>query len=204
MTELSKREMLEKAKEVVRREARAVASLADQFDESVAGVVEILASCKGHVLVTGTGTSHAMALRLAHLLACCGTPAIFVNATDCLHGGSGAITANDVLFVISKGGQSDEINRSAAIARTRGAKVIAQTENPNSSLGKLADAVFCVKAEGDVDPYGMIATGSSLVNGSAGDALCVVLLELRGYTREDFGKTHPGGAVGRKLSELRS
>lgn len=204
MTKRSKKEMVEKAKDVVRREARAVASLADQVDESVAGVVEILANCKGHVLVTGTGTSHAMALRLAHLLACCGTPALFVNATDGLHGGSGAITANDVFFVISKGGESEEINRLVTIARTRGAKVVAQTENPRSSLGKLADAVFCVKAEGDVDPYGMIATGSSLVNGAAGDALCVVLLELRGYTREDFGKTHPGGAVGKKLSDLKS
>jgi len=201
MTKLSTKDMVARAKQVVQREARAVASLADQFDESVAGVVELLVNCKGHVLVTGTGTSHAMALRLAHLLACCGTPALFVNATDGLHGGSGAITANDVLFVISKGGQSDEINRFVEIARARGAKIIAQTEDPKSPLGRLSDVVFHVTAEGDVDPYGMIATGSSLVNGAAGDAVCVLLLELRGYTKRDFGKTHPGGAVGRKLSD---
>ncbi len=201
MTKLSRKEMVARAKAVVRREARAVASLADQLDESVALVVELLVNCKGHVLVTGTGTSHAMALRLAHLLACCGTPALFINATDGLHGGSGAITANDVLFVISKGGQNEEINRFVEIARARGAKVIAQTENPKSPLGRLSDLVFRVTAEGDVDPYGMIATGSSLVNGAAGDAVCVLLLELRGYTKRDFGKTHPAGAVGRKLSD---
>lgn len=201
MTKLSTKEMVARAKEVVRREARAVASLADQLDESVAVVVELLGNCKGHVLVTGTGTSHAMALRLAHLLACCGTPALFVNATDGLHGGSGAITANDVLFVISKGGQSEDINRFVEIARARGAKIIAQTEDTKSPLGRLSDLVFRVTAEGDVDPYGMIATGSSLVNGAAGDAVCALLLELRGYTKRDFGKTHPGGAVGRKLSD---
>jgi arabinose-5-phosphate isomerase len=201
MTKLSTKEMVARAKQVVRREARAVASLADQLDESVTRVVELLVNCKGHVLVTGTGTSHAMALRLAHLLACCGTPALFVNATDGLHGGSGAITVNDVLFVISKGGQSDEINRFVEIARARGAKIIAQTEDTKSPLGRLSDLVFRVTAEGDVDPYGMIATGSSLVNGAAGDAVCALLLELRGYTKRDFGKTHPGGAVGRKLSD---
>jgi arabinose-5-phosphate isomerase len=77
--------------------------------------------------------------------------------------------------------------------------VIVQTENPDAPLGQLADAVYPVVAPGDVDPYGMIATGSSLVNGAAGDVLCVLLLEMRGYTRDQFGKTHPGGAVGRKL-----
>lgn len=201
MVEYSRAEMVERAKELVRQEARAVAALAEQFDESLAEVVETLLRCKGHILVTGTGTSHAIALRMAHLLACCGMPALCINAVDALHGGSGAVTENDVVFIISKGGHSIEINRFAKIARGRGAKLIAQTENPGSPLGKMSDVVYCVKASGDVDPYGMIATGSSLVNGAAGDALCVLLLEITGYTKEQFGATHPGGAVGKKLAE---
>jgi len=201
MTSLSKAEMVARAKEVIEREARAVASLANRFDESLADVVELLLGCKGHVLVTGTGTSHAMAQRMAHLLACCGVPALCVNAADSLHGGAGAVTARDVMFIISKGGHSSEINRFAKIARARGANIIAQTENPQSPLGQMSDVVFNVKAEGDVDPYGMIATGSSLVNGAAGDVVCVLLLELGGYTKEEFGMTHPGGAVGKKLAE---
>jgi len=203
MARLSKAQMLAKAREVVEREARAVASLANQFDESLADVVEMLLSCKGHVLVTGVGTSHAMAQRMAHLLACCGTPALCINAADSLHGGAGAVGPDDVLFIISKGGHSAEINRFAEIARARGAKVIAQTENPDSPLARRSDLVLDVKTVGDVDPYGMIATGSSLVNGAAGDVLCVLLLELRGYTKHDFGTTHPGGAVGKKLSDSR-
>ena len=87
------------------------------------------------------------------------------------------------------------------LAKTRGAKIIAQTENPESPLAQISDAVYKVRAAGDIDPYGMIATGSSLVNAAAGDALCVLLLERRGYSKEEFGMTHPGGAVGKKLVE---
>jgi D-arabinose 5-phosphate isomerase GutQ len=195
------KEMVARAREVIEREAQAVASLADQFDEGLADVVTLLLNCKGHVLVAGTGTSHAMAQRMAHLLACCGMPALCINAADSLHGGSGAVTANDVVFIISKGGHSAEINEFAKMARSRGAKIMAQTENPDSPLAKLSDVVFNVKAVGGVDPYGMIATGSSLVNGAAGDVLCVLLLELLGYTKEEFGQTHPGGAVGKKLTD---
>jgi arabinose-5-phosphate isomerase len=91
------------------------------------------------------------------------------------------------------------VNRFAEIARARGARIVAQTEDPASPLGQMADAVYPVRAEGELDPYGMIATGSSLVNGAAGDVLCVLLLERRGYTRQAFGMTHPGGAVGETL-----
>jgi len=201
MKEISKVDIIERAREVVRQEADAVGALAGQFDEHLADVVSLLIECQGHVLVTGAGTSRAIAQRLAHLLSCSGTPSLYISASDGLHGGSGAVTANDVVYLISKGGQSAEINQFAQIARTRGAKLIAQTEDLESPLAQMCDAVFKVRAVGDVDPYGMVATGSSLVNGAAGDVLCVLLLELRGYTQEAFGRTHPGGAVGNKITE---
>ena len=201
MTGGSKAEIVARAGEIIRREAEAVSALAAQFDDSLADVVSLLLNCEGHVLVTGAGTSRAIAQRLAHLLSCSGTPSLFISASDGLHGGSGAVTKNDVVYLISKGGHSAGINQFAEIARGRGAKLIAQTENPESPLAQMCDAVYKVKAEGDVDPYGMVATGSSLVNGAAGDVLCVLLLELRGYTQEAFGQTHPGGAVGKKLAE---
>ncbi len=193
--------MITRAKRIVQREAEAVRALAAQFDDSLADVVALLLNCQGHVLVTGAGTSRAIAQRLAHLLSCSGTPSLFINASDGLHGGSGAVTPDDVVYLISKGGHSAEINQFAEIARARGARLIAQTENPKSPLAEMCDAVFTVRAPEDVDPYGMVATGSSLVNGAAGDVLCVLLLEQRGYTREAFGQTHPGGAVGKRLEE---
>jgi D-arabinose 5-phosphate isomerase GutQ len=194
--------LVARAKEIVGLEAAAVRALADQFDDSLAEVANLLLSCQGHVLVTGAGTSRAIAQRLAHLLACCGTPALFISAADSLHGGAGAITANDVVYIISKGGHSAEVNQLAQIAHARGAKLVAQTEDPASPLAAICDVVFRIKAMGEVDPYGMVATGSSLVNAAAGDALCVLLLELRNYTQEEFGLTHPGGAVGQKIAGL--
>lgn len=194
-------DLIKRAREVVEREASAVQALAAQFDQRLAGVVDLLLNCQGHVLVTGAGTSYAVAQRLAHLLSCCGTPALVISAADGLHGGSGAIRPDDVVYIISKGGQSAEINQFADLARARGAKIIAQTEKPESQLGQMADAVYQVVTPAEADPYGMIATGTSLVNCAAGDALCVLLLELRGYSREEFGLTHPGGAVGHKLAQ---
>lgn len=201
MSEIDRASIVARARAVVEQEAEAVRALADQLDERVADVVSLLLECRGHVLVTGAGTSRAIAQRQAHLLSCSGTPALFISAADGLHGGSGAVTPNDVVYIISKGGHSAEVNQFAEIAQSRGAKLIAQTENPDSPLAKMCDAVLVVKAVGEVDPYGMVATGSSLVNAAAGDALCVLMLELRDYTQEEFGRTHPQGAVGKKLAE---
>jgi arabinose-5-phosphate isomerase len=197
----STKKLMERAREVIAREAAGVKALTDQFDESVVQIARLMLGCRGHILIAGAGTSRAVAQRFAHLLSCCGTSALALNAADCLHGGAGAITSRDLVYVISKGGHSREINSLVEIARNRGAKIIAHTENPDSPLAKMSDAVYRIKAPEDVDPYGMIATGSSLVNGAACDVLCVLLLELRGYTKEQFGTTHPEGAVGKRLAK---
>lgn len=201
MARQSARELVEKAREVVAREADAVRTLTEQVDESVAGIAQMMLDCQGHILVAGAGTSRAIAGRFAHLLSCCGTPALALNAADCLHGGAGAITGRDIVYVISKGGRSREINSLVEIAKQKSAKIIAHTEDPDSPLAKMSDAIYRIKAPEGVDPYGMIATSSSLVNAAACDVLCLLLLDLRGYTREQFGATHPEGAVGRKIAE---
>jgi len=197
----STKKWVERAREVIARESVAVGQLAAQIDESVAEIVRLMFHCKGHILVAGAGTSRAISQRFAHLLSCCGTPALALNAADCLHGGAGAITGRDILYIISKGGHSREINSLVEIAREKGAKIIAHTENPDSPLAKMSDVIYRITAPEDVDPYGMIATGSSLVNGAACDVLCVLLLGMRGYSKEQFGVTHPEGAVGKKITE---
>ncbi len=184
---------------VIEREAAAVASLAGQLDESFATAVRTLLACEGKVLVSGSGTSHAVALRFAHLLSCVGTPALFLHPGDSQHGASGAVAEGDVWIGLSKGGETSEVIFLAGIARKRGATVVAITEQPDSSLGRLADLVLRITAPADVDPFGMVATGSSLFGSAYCDAVCVALLELRGYSVDDFGETHPGGAVGHKI-----
>ncbi len=188
---------------VIEKESASVAHLVDQIDDSLPAVVQMLLNCTGHVLVTGAGTSHAVGLRLAHLLSCSGTPSLFIHPGDSLHGLGGAVTENDVLIALSKGGETAEINYLAELAKNRRAKVIGFTEKPDSTLGGLSDQILCVRADPDVDPYGMIATGSSLTNSAMGDVLCIVLLKMRGYSQEQFGETHPGGAVGKKLKSIK-
>ncbi len=187
--------------DVIEREAAAVASVGPQLDDRFELVVRTLLECGGKVLVSGSGTSHAVALRFAHLLSCVGTPALFLHPGDSQHGASGAVAADDVWIGLSKGGETTEVIFLAGIAKKRGATVVAITEKPDSSLGRLADIVLHVTAPAGIDPFGMVATGSPLFNSAFCDAICVALLELRGYSVEDFGETHPGGAVGHRIRE---
>lgn len=192
-------DILATARSVILAESASVAALVDQLDGAFVAVAQALLNCRGHVLVAGSGTSNPVGARLAHLLSCCGTPALFLHPGDSQHGLSGAVTDRDVLILISKGGETTEVNHLAKIARQRGATLVAFTERPASSLGSLSHHVLRIQAAPQVDPYGMIATGSSLTVCAMADALCVVLLHLRGYSKEAFGQTHPGGAVGLKL-----
>lgn len=198
---MSQDSILDLARTVIQRESGAVAMLSEQLGKSFVEAADKMLHCQGHVLVAGAGTSHPVAARFAHLLSCCGTPALFIHPGDSQHGLAGAVTARDILFAISKGGETQEVNHLARVAKSRGATIIGLTEKAESTLGKMSDVTLCLKAPADVDPYGMIATGSSLFNSTLCDALCEVLLNLRGYTREEFGATHPGGAVGIKLAD---
>jgi len=195
-------EIIATAKKVIEDESAAVLTLIEQINSNFVDAVKLMFDCQGHILVAGAGTSHSVARRLAHLLSCCGTPALLIDVGDSQHGLSGAVTKRDVLIALSKGGQTKEVITLAKVAKARGAKIIALTEKLDSELSNLSDVVLQVVAPPDVDPYGMVATGSSLVNAAIGDALCVVLLNMKGYSVEEFGETHPGGAVGKKLEDL--
>lgn len=199
---MNEQDILEMASTVIDSESKAVASLMNQLKPTLIEAAQAMLNCKGHVIVAGSGTSHAVALRFAHLLSCSGTPALFLHPGDSQHGASGAVRADDVLVALSKGGETAEVNFLVNVARQRGATVIGITEKPASTLGRLSNITLEIKAPDGVDPYGMIATGSSLFNAAFCDALCVVLLNLRGYSLEQFGQTHPGGAVGQKLKEI--
>lgn len=190
---------LTRMRATIERESRILAGIAAALDEGASDAVELILATRGHVLVGGAGTSNTIASRFAHLLSCSGQPAIFLHPADSLHGSSGAVTPNDTVILISKGGKTLEVNRFARIVKDRGAKLIAFTENSESELGRMADAVVRVKIPADSDPFGMVATSSSLANAAVADAICETVLAERGYTREAFATTHPGGAVGERI-----
>jgi arabinose-5-phosphate isomerase len=194
---------LERMRATLRREASVLEELAADLDETTGAAVDVLLETRGHVLVGGAGTSSAIACRFAHLLSCCGVPALFLDPAQAVHGGAGAVRHGDTVVLVSRQGQSSEVNTFAAIARQLGASVIAMTAEPESELGKLADAIIRVRIRAGSDPFDMIATSSSLANGAAGDAICETVLFERKYTRESFAATHPAGGVGERIRRER-
>lgn len=188
--------MLDAARDVIRKEGEAVSALADQLDDTFLKVVDLLAGTTGKVFVVGSGTSGAIARRMAHLLAVSGTPSVFMHPMDALHGTSGAFTGQDVLIGISRGGETTEINHLSELAQKRGMPVVALTADPASTFGKLADVTVVIETSEGADPGGVIAMGSTLVTAAWGDALANVLMRRSGYAWDKVLETHPAGAVG--------
>lgn len=184
------------ARSIIITEAQGLANSAERIDESFVKVAQLLLGTPGKVFVTGSGTSGHIARRMAHLLAVCGTPAVYLQPMDALHGTMGAVSEGDVVIAISKGGGSSELNDLVSRVHDRGAKTVALTAAPESELANRCDIVAVVDAPSDVDPGGVIAMGSTLIVGAWGDALAYTLMRLRGYSWEAVLQTHPGGAVG--------
>ena len=179
-------------------EVLAIQSAGGALDEVTDQIFELLYSCSGTVFVTGSGTSGAVARRMAHLFSVSGTPSMFIQPSDALHGTMGALRSGDVLVAISKGGESDEINELATRARARGVTVVGLTSVPESSLGRLADLIQVFPIVPGADPGELIAMGSTLAHCAWGDSLAVALMQRRGYSWAEVAFTHPFGAVGKK------
>lgn len=191
-------DVLAAARTFVEAEGRALTNLVPQLDETLLDAIDLILASPGKVFVTGSGTSGAVARRMAHLLAVCGTPSVFVQPSDALHGTMGALVDGDVMIAISKGGASSEINQLVGAVRERGARCIALTSTPDSPLGAAADVVVVVQTPTGVDPGELIAMGSTLVTAAWGDALAYVLMRIRGYEWDQVMHTHPSGAVGQR------
>lgn len=191
--------LLRKGQAGLALESAAIAALQEQLDESFVEAVDAVLACQGHVVVSGAGTSSAVARRLAHLLTCVGAPALFLDAGQSAHGSAAAVRAEDIVLAISKGGETDELTNLVRVAREKQAKVISLTENKQSSMARLSDVVLCMKVDKSVDGHGVIALGSSLAAAALGDALCFAVLSVQEWDEAEFLKVHPGGAVGKRL-----
>jgi arabinose-5-phosphate isomerase len=189
-------QILQSAREVVRREGAAAAGIAEQLDGSFLASVSLLLGCRGKVVVAGSGTSGTVARRMAHLLSVCGTPAVFLHPMDALHGSLGAVSEGDVVVAISKTGGSAELNDFAGRAQERGAQILSLSARADSALGRLSDVNVQIVSAHDADPGGVIAMGSTLAMSAWGDALAVTLMRLRGYSWAQVLSAHPAGGVG--------
>ena len=184
--------------------AAALTDLPDQLDENFAHAVRAILDCRGHVVVSGAGTSAAIAARLAHLLTVCGAPAFPLPPSDASHGGAAAAGPDDLLIAISKGGESDELNDFVRVASGRGVRVIALTQDLEASLAQLVDVPLTYRVPDHLDGEGFIALGSSIATAAVSDALCAAVLHERGFDTQQLATIHPGGAVGKALRDVQA
>jgi arabinose-5-phosphate isomerase len=189
------------ARETLEIETDAMRALQDRLvsDDSVGQAVALLLECGGRVVVSGIGKSGHIGRKIAATLASTGTPAMFVHPAEAAHGDLGMVTPQDAFIAISNSGETAELMSILPIIKRMGAPLIAMTGNPQSSLALLADVHLDVSVAKEACPLNLAPTASTTVTLALGDALAVALLDARGFKEEDFARSHPGGALGRRL-----
>ena len=188
-----------RAREVIKIEADAVMGLLDQLDQQLVDAAKKILECKGRVVVSGMGKSGHVARKVAATLASTGTPALFVHPGEARHGDLGMIQSEDVVLAFSNSGETEELAEIAPHIKRLGAALIAITGNPESSLSKIADLHLNASVKTEACPLNLAPTASTTAALAMGDALALVLLDLKGFSAEDFARSHPGGSLGRKL-----
>jgi len=187
------------ARAVIETEASAVASLCGRIDESFLAACDFMLNCPGRVVVIGMGKSGHIGSKVAATLASTGTAAFFVHPAEASHGDLGMIKSSDVVLAISNSGETDEVNLILPLLKRLGVTIVAMTGNRDSTLARHADAHIDVSVEKEACPLGLAPTSSTTAALVMGDALAISLLESRGFTREDFARSHPAGQLGRRL-----
>ena len=187
------------AQETFDIEAAAVLGLKARTGEAFARAVEAMLAVRGRVVVMGMGKSGHIGRKIAATLASTGTPAMFVHPAEASHGDLGMIKPVDLVLAISNGGESEEITVILPVLKRLGSKLVAMTGNPHSTLASHADIVLDSGVEKEACPLQLAPTASTTAQLALGDALAVALLDARGFKTEDFARSHPGGALGRKL-----
>ena len=187
------------AREVLEIEAAAVAALVPRLDERFLAAVRLILACRGRVVVTGVGKSGLVGRKIASTMASTGTPAFFVHPSEASHGDLGMITREDVVIAISYSGESDELSTILPLVKRLGAGLIALTGNPGSTLAGLADVVLDAQVEKEACPLNLAPTASTTAALALGDALAIAALDARGFGHDDFARSHPAGALGRRL-----
>ena len=184
---------------VLETEAQAILNLRDRINEGFVQACKLLLGCEGRIIVTGIGKSGHIGNKIAATLASTGSPAFFMHPGEASHGDIGVITKKDVVIALSYTGNTDEILAILPVIKLLGVPLISITGNPNSTLAKIADINLNVNIEKEACPLGLVPTSSTTATLAMGDALAVALLETRGFTAEDFARSHPGGTLGKRL-----
>lgn len=190
------------ARETLAIEANALTDMSARLDEAFSNAVHAILSCTGRVVVMGMGKSGHVGRKVAATLASTGTPAFFVHPAEASHGDLGMITAADTVLAISNSGESDELTAILPLIKRMSVTLLAMTGRPTSNLGRYADIVLDTGVAKEACPHNLAPTASTTAQLAMGDALAIALLNARGFRPDDFARSHPGGALGRKLLTL--
>jgi arabinose-5-phosphate isomerase len=190
------------ARKVIGIEARGIEELASRIDGDFSKACQLILACPGRVVVSGMGKSGHIARKTAATLASTGTPAFFVHPGEASHGDIGMITRQDIVLLLSNSGETEEILTIVPFLKRQGNALIAMTGNPGSSLARDADAHLDASVSVEACPLGLAPTASTTAALVLGDALAIALLEARGFTADDFARSHPAGALGRRLLKI--
>ncbi|MBQ6310086.1 MAG: KpsF/GutQ family sugar-phosphate isomerase [Bacteroidales bacterium] len=191
--------MLDLAKKVISQEAESVANLTSYIDESFLEVVDLIFNSKGRLIVTGIGKSAIIGTKIVATMNSTGTPAIFMHAADAIHGDLGIIQKDDVVLCLSKSGNTPEIKVLVPLIARMGNKIIAMVSSVDSFLAQHADYIVRATVDKESDPNNLAPTSSTTTQLVMGDALAVCLLQMRGFSQEQFAMYHPGGSLGKRL-----
>lgn len=191
--------IIESARDVIKKEAEAVAGLLDRLDENFEKAVRAILTTSGRVIVTGIGKSGLVGRKIAATFASTGTPSLFLHPTEAFHGDLGIVTDNDIVLAISKSGDTSELHQLIPAFKRLGLQIILLTGEVGSPLAERADIIIDCSVKAEACPNNLVPTASSTAALVMGDALAVALLRMRGFSAEDFAKVHPGGALGRRL-----
>lgn len=189
----------ESARRTLKIEEQAIAALTERLDNQFDRAGELILACQGRVVVTGMGKSGHIASKVAATLASTGTPAFFVHPGEASHGDLGMITPGDVVLALSNSGETAEVTALLPLLKRLGTPLISMTGRPSSTLARHADAHLNAGVEREACPLDLAPTASTTAALALGDALAVALLESRGFTAEDFARSHPGGSLGKRL-----
>ncbi|SFZ92900.1 arabinose-5-phosphate isomerase [Flaviramulus basaltis] len=187
------------AKQTIKMESEAILNLSNLINDDFAEAVQLIYNSKGRVIITGIGKSAIIANKIVATLNSTGTPSIFMHAADAIHGDLGLILKDDIVICISKSGNTPEIKVLVPLIKSAKNKMIAITGNKDSFLGQQANYILNAFVEKEACPHNLAPTTSTTAQLVIGDALAICLLELRGFSSNDFAKYHPGGALGKKL-----
>ena len=190
------------ARRVLTIESEAVAALAARLDPGFDRAVDVLVGCKGRVVVAGMGKSGIVCQKIAATLSSTGTPAYFLHPAEALHGDIGLLVPGDVVLIVSNSGETEELVRCYELIRRLGVPIVAFTGRPDSTLARHADVNVDVSVAREACPLDLAPTASTTAALAMGDALAVACYERRGFTAKDFARTHPGGRLGRAITEV--